>query len=135
MKALPRLLDKIYQLNKKVLILCSNQQEMSDLDEVLWTYASKAFLPHATTGDLRPERQPILLSLSSENLYQAEILVILSETIPDNVQTFERCLDLFYAETDQQIINNAKQRLQNYQAQGFKTSYWVQNIEGNWQQE
>lgn len=131
-RALPRLLDKILQLNKNCLILCSDQQEMLALDEVIWTFASKAFLPHGTICDQNPEIQPVLLTTELKNLNNAEILIILNQTLPVELSGFKRCIDMFYNEAT--IDKDAEARLQKYRDHGHKVVYWIQNEEGNWQE-
>ena len=133
MKALPKLLERIIQSKKRCLVLCSNALEMSDLNDVLWTYASRAFLPHGSSQDLYPEQQPVLLSVDGKNLNAAEVVVVLSATIPEGLDGFERCLDLFYSNNDaDEVARLAKQRYSFYQDGGYKMNYWTQNEDGGW---
>jgi DNA polymerase-3 subunit chi len=131
-KALPKLLEKIYQSNQRCLILCNNEQEMADLNEVLWTYSSRAFLPHGSIKDGNLELQPILLSTNTDNLNSAQIIIVLSGEVPTNLNEFTRCLDLFYTSGNDETIAQARKRYKLYNEQGYKLTYWTQNDEGGW---
>lgn len=130
-KALPKLLEKVNQSGKNCLVVCNDEHEMKVLDDVIWTFASRSFVPHGTINDLKPEIQPILLSTTTDNLNKSEIIVMLTEKIPGNLNEFKRCLDLFYNENEKDA--NAEKRYSEYGALGCKLNYWIQNAEGNWE--
>jgi DNA polymerase-3 subunit chi len=131
-KVLPKLLEKIYQAENRCLVLCRNDQEMKDLNDVLWTYASRAFLPHGSTIDPNPEVQPILLSIDAKNLNSAKIILVLSGIIPDNIHEFERCLDLFCDTDGDDVVAQARKRYKFYKDNNYPLTYWTQNAEGGW---
>jgi len=131
-KALPKLLEKVYQSGANCLVVCSNDSEMAALNEMLWTYGSKAFLPHGSTEDQDPSLQPILLSTNFTRLNDAKIIVILAENIPENIDEFERCLDIFYSNGVDEPANKANSRYKFYKDNNHPLTYWIQDSEGAW---
>lgn len=97
---LPALLQKVIQLNLRVLILSSDIARMHMLDKSLWTFSSNAFIPHGTIDDPHPEKQPVLLTTTLHNSNNASVL----------------CFDFVdYAACYQAIIDN-QEMLQIYDA-------------------
>lgn len=131
-KALPKLLEKIHQAENRCLVLCQNDQEMKDLNEIIWTYASRAFLPHGSITDPSPEIQPVLLSTDSKNLNSAKVIIVLSGVIPENLHEFERCLDLFCDADGDVVVAQARKRYKSYKDDNYPLTYWTQNDEGGW---
>lgn len=104
---------------------------MAELNEILWTYSSRAFLPHGSSEDPHPELQPVLLSVDGANLNSASILVVLSETVPDSCDQYEKCLDLFY-DNNSKMSARTKKRHDFYISAGYKLNYWTQSDDGSW---
>ena len=131
-KVLPKLLEKIYQAENRCLVLCQSDQEMKDLNDVIWTYSSRAFLPHGSITDPNPEIQPVLLSTDSKNLNSAKILIVLSGIVPENLHEFDRCLDLFCDTDGDVVVAQARQRYKSYKDNNYPLTSWTQNEEGGW---
>lgn len=92
-----RLLEKAYAQSLRIWVICPNQAEAEALDDWLWTYKANSFLPHCLTSAI-PEglNPPIQISLGNstppKNAFH--LLLNLSENTPDNIQHFDRVLDL-----------------------------------------
>jgi DNA polymerase III subunit chi len=129
-KALPKLVEKIYQNGLRALIVCESRERMETLNSVLWTFSQSAFIPHGITGD--PHRHPVWLSLSAENVNDADVILVLNGTmIPDGI--FSRCLDLFDGNNPESVAA-ARERYRSYKNKGLKLTYWNQNEKGAWEQ-
>ncbi|AZL15704.1 DNA polymerase III subunit chi [Rickettsiales endosymbiont of Stachyamoeba lipophora] len=131
-RALMKLLDKIISLGHKVKILCLNENQMSMLDQSLWSLGRISFLPHALDSDPFPLEQPIILSLDQHNnLNHADILLNLSEhevVIPE----FKKILLMFDSNNEEELIK-ARNRWKYYSGQNcFKPTYFKQDSQGNW---
>ena len=44
-------IQKLYEANKRILILCNNEDSMHNLDKLLWATFQTSFLPHVTEKD------------------------------------------------------------------------------------
>jgi DNA polymerase-3 subunit chi len=60
-KVMPRLVEKVVQAGHRLVVYAPNVERMQQLDQVLWTFASLAFVPHGCLTDPFPEEQPVLL--------------------------------------------------------------------------
>jgi DNA polymerase-3 subunit chi len=130
-KALPRLLDKVIANDHRVLVVCNDEQKLSELNNSLWTFSTKIFLPHGTKEDGFESEQPIFLSPNYENPNGADILVVLEETPIEQISNYKKCLYLFDGNNDQQT-KNARQRWKQLKQDGVELTYWQQDKKGQW---
>ena len=75
LSVVPRLIQKILQQDLRVLMLCENDEQLASFDTQIWTFSSKVFLPHGTTKDMWPERQPVLLSTTITDANHPKLLL------------------------------------------------------------
>jgi DNA polymerase-3 subunit chi len=64
--ALPPLLEKSLERGWRVSVHLGSEERCGALDAHLWTFRRRAFLPHGSDSAPHAERQPVLLTLSSE---------------------------------------------------------------------
>lgn len=102
-KSLPTLLLKVLEEKKKVLIFCSDQNLIREIDTSLWNFGRNKFIPHATIFDqeFSLQRQPILITNQEENLNQADYLIFLDEPSAAFIRSFLR---IFYFFEDHQFV-------------------------------
>ncbi|WP_348245954.1 DNA polymerase III subunit chi, partial [Salmonella enterica] len=81
----PKLVEKIFFQYKKLVIFCPEQALIKNLDDVLWSYTTKHFLPHGTMDDPLPELQPIYITNSPQNPNNADCLLVAGSTNLDTV--------------------------------------------------
>tara|TARA_Y100000389_G_scaffold35512_1_gene30213 strand:- start:6541 stop:6978 length:438 start_codon:yes stop_codon:yes gene_type:complete len=95
-KMIAPLLLKIYEQQKKALILCENDEMTQKLDLGLWNFSKTKFLPHITDqDDFELESQPILLTQREENLNKADFLLMFSEKSEEFMKNFNRIFYFF----------------------------------------
>ncbi len=83
-KNLGKLLESIIQNNNRAIVLCSNPEDIVDIDNQLWTYSQLSFLPHGTIDDVMPEHQPILLTTSTtDKAINGATTLVCIDIIPD----------------------------------------------------
>ena len=131
-KALPRLLEKVVEGGRRALVMAGSPERIAWLDSALWTYDPASFLPHGTERDGRPERQPIYLTVKSENPNAADVLVLIDGVEPKHLPGFARCLDLFDG-GDEAAVEAARRRWKAYKAEGHAVTYWQQADGGRWE--
>lgn len=132
-KSCAKLLEKVLSLNKRAVLWCGSQDRVSDLNEGLWTYAPRSFLPHGTAREGQPERHPIWVTSQLENPNDAEILLVVDGMMVAQEAPFQRCLDIFSG-MDQTAVEAARTRWQTYHHRGDDLAYWKQNSAGVWEQ-
>jgi len=134
-KALPKLLEKIYESGRRAVVLFGGEEQMEAVNTTLWTYSTMAFLPHASkNNNLEASRQPIWLTTTLENPNQAEVLLVTSGQLinfEDGDCKFNKFLDLFDSNNPMEL-ENARERFVKYKTQGIVCNYWKQGPSGEW---
>lgn len=128
-RVLPKLLEKIYATHQKCLVLCKTQEQLEQIDNILWTYAQLAFLPHGSKQNMEDLKnlQPIWLSLEIDSPLHEGVLVNVSETIITPSQVTQRILDIF------SDASKAKERFDVYNRSGVLLQWFKQDSKGTWQ--
>lgn len=133
-RALPKLLEKVYNSGMRALVLCESAERMETLNSVLWTFSPGVFLPHGSQGD--PKRHPIWLTMQPQNVNDATILVVTNgEAISSQTfvkEAYVKCIDIFDG-NDQQKTQSARERYQEYQSRKSHLTFWKQDSSGTWQ--
>lgn len=131
--SLPRLLEKIFQAQKKVVVLFGTSERLAAFNALLWTYSQGSFLPHGSSKEGAAENQPIWLTEVLENPNKAEILITVEDQEVNNFLTFSRCLDI-YDGNDPEAEAKANDRKEKYRALGCSILMWHQDEKGAWHQ-
>ena len=132
-KALAKLLEKIIATGKRVVVLMDTSEQLSALNNALWTYSQGSFLAHGTREDGFVEYQPIYLTTELENPNQADVLVTIEGIYIKDFTGFQQCLDLFNG-LDTTSLEDARKRWQAYKKMGHNVAYWFQTDTGAWEQ-
>lgn len=130
-KALPKLLERAFASGYRACVAAESDDVVEQLNKLLWSYDPDSFLPHGSDKDNQPEKQPILLSTSTEPLNGANLLVITDGRKIDS-HRFERILDIFDG-NDPQATNSARERWKEYKNSGYEVAYYSQSAQGGWQ--
>lgn len=133
-KALPKLLEKIYGMGKRSVVVCDTEERLAEMNMILWTFSQSAFLPHGTAREGFAEDQPIWLTTQVENPNGASVLIITNHQIVSNFDGFERCLDFFNGQ-DQESLEKARTRWRHYKTNAFSLAYWQQMQDGSWEKQ
>jgi DNA polymerase IIIc chi subunit len=95
-KMLAPLLLKIYEQQKKALILSEDDEMTQKLDLGLWNFSKTKFLPHITDQDnFDLKTQPILLTKQEDNLNEADFLIMFAEKSEEFMKNFDRIFYFF----------------------------------------
>lgn len=141
-KALPKLITKAYESLQRILIICKDREQMNELNDVLWTFSTKEFLPHDTIECPNPALQPILLVLREKvaeekinsGLNNADVVVVLDNSKINIAQGFKKCLYMFYGNEDDREVSESLALYKSYLGAGAPPTLWKQNQEGQWVQ-
>ncbi|MGH8286921.1 MAG: DNA polymerase III subunit chi [Steroidobacteraceae bacterium] len=90
-----RLAEKAYLAGQAVLIWDTDSSELSELDELLWTFADRSFVPHETllSVAVAPE-SPVLLSAGVVAERPLDVLINLAAEVPACFAQVERVADI-----------------------------------------
>lgn len=129
---LPRLIKKIYSTKQNLFVLCKTEEEMIELNKVLWTFSSKEFIPHGTINEADPELQPVLLSTDPGHNRNASTILLSTigeTTAPD--PSFAKHLYSFYGNQDE--VKPMADLYQTYKKRDDITAvFWRQDQAGKW---
>lgn len=130
-RALPQLLEKILARGDRTVVMAGSVERVSALDDALWTYNERSFLPHGTARDGYPEDQPVWLTTEAENPNGAKVLV-LTDGATGDVGGWSMVLEIFDGNSDDAVAA-ARERWKTHKAAGHELTYWKQNDEGKWE--
>ena len=107
-----------------IVLFSPDHRQLSQLDEMLWTFSSEDFLPHAMVNDPQAHRSPVILT-SDDNIdfLHRKILVNLSTEIPASFAQFERLLEMI--STDNADTEAGRKRYAYYRKRGYSLHHEV----------
>lgn len=130
-ETLPQLLEKSIARGWRVCIHCGSQSGMEDLDNHLWTYRDDSFLAHGMASDGNADKQPILLTTSSESANNAEVRFVVELGDEPNAQECERIVYMFDGH-DQKQLERARGQWSVCSDKGMDKTYWQQTPDRRW---
>jgi DNA polymerase-3 subunit chi len=113
-----RLIEKAYKNRHRIYIHTDNQQDAHHLDEMLWTYREDSFLPHNLYGDGPEPAPPIQIGFNVTPEKHRDILINLSNQVPDFFKQFNRVLELVGSEPS--IQEAGRERFRSYRTHGIE---------------
>jgi len=131
-RALPKLLEKVIGAGKRAVVRAGSTERVDFLNAALWTYDPASFLPHGSAREGEAAEQPIWLTEQTDRPNDAQILILTDNVTADDVDEFERCLEMFDGR-DQEAVTAARTRWRGYSDAGHKLTYWQQTSTGGWE--
>ncbi len=110
-----------YGAGRRVLIKAADQAQAQELDETLWTFDPASFLPHSLAGAPEQGQEPVLIALGTENLNQAEVLILADPARPP-LKGFEQVVD-FVPAGQGPDLEEARRRYRLWQDQGVRLGH------------
>ncbi|MFK8028254.1 MAG: DNA polymerase III subunit chi [Gammaproteobacteria bacterium] len=109
-----RLVEKAYTLGMHVHIHTPNEQLTMQMDELLWVFRDRSFIPHQQACT---ENELCAVTLNHDQLPpQRELLVNLTPDAPDFYHQFERVIEV--VGTDNNMKQAARDRFRFYKDKG-----------------
>ncbi len=133
-RALPKLLDKALERGMRAVVRFESDDRMQFMNRLLWTYDQDSFLPHGTAKDGNPDVQPVFLTTGQDNPNNANLLVLVDGAVADDMEHFDRCLDLFDG-NDDVTVASARERWKSVKQSGLDATYWRQSEQGRWEKQ
>jgi len=130
--ALPQLLEKALEREWRAVVMAGSGARVEALNQLLWTYKDRAFLPHGAAADGYAEHQPIWLTTEDENPNGAKVLFLLDGAGTQRPESYDLVAEIFDG-TDAEAVQGARARWKTYKSGGFDLTYWQQDERGRWQ--
>jgi len=112
-----QLIEKWYQEQLKIAILCSSTQDMQLLDQLLWTFNDQSFIPHAALAEQEPIA-PVCLCLDSTTLPEVDVIINLSNIALTSSKPARILVEIVFAEQSMQQL--ARERYKQYRELGYQ---------------
>ena len=131
-RALPRLLEKTLQRDKRAVVLVGTPQRVEHLVTALWTYRQDSWLPHGSAKDGCADKQPIWLTGTEENPNDAAFIFLTDQARIENPDGYERVIVMF-DDRDRAAVGAAREDWKRFREAGRTLSYWQQTPAGGWE--
>ena len=113
-----RLTEKAYKLNNRVYAHTATPGDAQRLDEMLWTFRQGSFVPHQLLTDAGKQRAPISIGTNEKCEDNGDLLINLTETIPEFMMGFQRVAEIISG--DEQSRQNGRDRFKSYRELGIE---------------
>ena len=130
-RALPQLLEKILARGTRAVVMAGSPERVAALDDALWTYDDRSFLPHGSARDGFAEEQPVWLTMQPENPNGAQVLVLTDGAVAE-IGAWPMVLEIFDGNSDAAVAT-ARERWKAHKAAGHELTYWKQDDQGKWE--
>ena len=105
-----RLAEKAYLNEQTVVILPGSTVDAKALDDLLWTFDERSFVPHALAGS--DPAAPVQIVTPGEPLPRARLLVNLSDALPANLDGFEQLAEIMDGDVERRRLG--RERFKTY---------------------
>lgn len=130
--ALPPLIDKSVERGWQVAVQMREASRRDVLDTHLWTYREDSFLAHGTDESEMADRQPVLLTVSPDNLNNAAVRFFVEGAEATDVGSYQRVV-LMFDGYDQEQLESARAQWKRLKGEGHNLTYWQQSQDGRWE--
>jgi DNA polymerase-3 subunit chi len=96
-----RLIEKAYLNGERVVVLAGTAEDAAGLDEMLWTFEERSFVPHEVCdGSAADTQAPVQLAVDAATSPPADLLVNLSGRLPTDLTRFGKVAEIVDADVD-----------------------------------
>lgn len=109
-----RLAEKAYLQQLGVTVLVADEPEARALDELLWTFSDRSFVPHEILAPGQPVdvQIPVYIALDPAAPPRADLVLNLAGREPDALQRFGRIAEILG--NDPQALKRGREQFRNY---------------------
>ena len=113
-----RLAEQAAEQGSRVYLQTIDQGDARRLDELLWTYNDRSFLPHEifSGGAASHERVMVMLGDAAAPPSHRQLVVNLTEAIPAELEQYERVAEI--VDVDPERKRTARERYKQYRERG-----------------
>ena len=130
-RALPQLLERCLARSWRAVVRVGSGARVEALDQHLWTFQDRSFLPHGTARDGEAAHQPIWITDGPDVPNGARVLFLADGAAVEDPAPFDLICDLFDG-NDDDAVAAARARWTRLRELGLTLTYWQQNADGGW---
>jgi DNA polymerase-3 subunit chi len=119
-----RLVRKARAAQCKIVLLGRDRGELTQLDQLLWSFSEQDFIPHVHAGDPLAAQTPVILTDSEAvELPHHHVLINLSGNTPEHFARFERMFEIISSDEADKAAGRDRYRF--YKERGYPLSHFV----------
>jgi DNA polymerase III subunit chi len=103
-----RLTEKAYLKDLKIVIVSDTLADAQALDELLWTFNERSFIPHKVCLDDQSVDPATAVHLTVEAAPAADLLVNLAQRLPVEFQRYPRIAEIIDADEDRRRLGRER---------------------------
>ena len=105
-----RLTEKAYLKDLKIVIVNDTMADAQALDDMLWTFNERSFIPHKVCADAQSfdPATPVHLMLESAEMPAADLLVNLAHRLPTHLQRCTRIAEIIDADEERRRLGRER---------------------------
>ena len=131
---LPGLLEKTLQRGWRAVVRTGAEEQLKNLDSLLWTYSDDSFLPHAGAGE--GADHPIWLTAGGDMPNTPDLLFLVegATAAVDELTGLTRCITIFDG-ADETALTRARDFWKLIKPTDHDATYWRQSPDGRWEKQ
>jgi DNA polymerase III subunit chi len=105
-----RLTEKAYLRDLKVIVLSETPADAASIDELLWTFNERSFVPHDISHDgaAMHGTAPVQVTSNLNETAKADLLVNLSGRLPAGLERFSRVAEVIDADEERRRLGRER---------------------------
>ncbi|MDQ2069411.1 DNA polymerase III subunit chi [Natronospira bacteriovora] len=113
-----RLTEKAFRLGHRIFLHGKDEQQARKLDELLWTFRDRSFIPHGLAADVDAEPDfPVVIGSGEAPRGDYDLLINCADDIPDFFSRFERVVETI--PNEDQAKARGRTRYRFYRDRGY----------------
>ena len=116
-----RVAEKAWQTGHRVFVATASAEATRKVDELLWTFRPDSFVPHARYPNEQAQDAPILVGHGGQPEGGAQVLVNLTQSVPEFHGEFERVAE--FVSGDEQSRQRGRERYRYYREREYGVNY------------
>jgi DNA polymerase-3 subunit chi len=113
-----RLAEKAFQLEQRVSMLTDSEADAAQLDDLLWTFRDRSFVPHERQEADREPETPVVIAFRGQAAAHRDLLINLGSTVPPALGDYVRIAEIVDADPGRRQAG--RERYRYYVDQGLK---------------
>jgi DNA polymerase-3 subunit chi len=106
-----REIEQAFLADETVLVWCATEAEAAAIDDLLWTFADRSFVPHEPLGAQSAwEDTPVLISASAPPPSPPQVIVNLAVGMPPGIESAGRAIEIIDADPARRQAGRARFR-------------------------